>query len=98
MAAGGGGGAARVETFAARLADGGWHRLALVVSGGQASLLLDCHPLYRRLIAPPDRNFSQPQLALWLGQRNSKHSLFKVMCVLLLLCSTPLPSYHELTY
>ncbi|XP_053599713.1 protein kinase C-binding protein NELL1-like isoform X2 [Plodia interpunctella] len=69
--------AARVETFPFRLADGAWHRLALAVSGGQASLLVDCHVLYRRLIPPPDRNFTQPQLALWVGQRNSKHSLFK---------------------
>lgn len=73
-----GGAAARVETFPFRLADGAWHRLALAVSGAQATLLVDCHPLYRRLIPPPDRNFTQPQLALWLGQRNSKHSLFKV--------------------
>ncbi|XP_037967933.2 protein kinase C-binding protein NELL1 isoform X2 [Plutella xylostella] len=72
-----GGAAARVETFPFRLADGAWHRLALAVSGAQATLLVDCHPLYRRLIPPPDRNFTQPQLSLWLGQRNSKHSLFK---------------------
>lgn len=71
--------AARVETFPFRLADGAWHRLALAVSGAQATLLVDCHPLYRRLIPPPDRNFTQPQLALWVGQRNSKHSLFKVL-------------------
>ncbi|XP_063530580.1 protein kinase C-binding protein NELL1-like isoform X1 [Cydia strobilella] len=70
-------GEARVETFPFRLADGAWHRLALAVSGAQATLLVDCHPLYRRLIAPPDRNFTQPQLTLWVGQRNSKHSLFK---------------------
>ncbi|XP_060800674.1 protein kinase C-binding protein NELL1 isoform X1 [Amyelois transitella] len=69
--------AARVETFPFRLADGAWHRLALAVSGAQATLLVDCHPLYRRLIPPPDRNFTQPQLSLWVGQRNSKHSLFK---------------------
>ncbi|XP_050362567.1 protein kinase C-binding protein NELL1-like isoform X1 [Nymphalis io] len=68
---------ARVETFPYRLADGAWHRVALAVSGAQATLLVDCHPLYRRLIPPPDRNFTQPQLSLWVGQRNSKHSLFK---------------------
>ncbi|KOB72761.1 Protein kinase C-binding protein NELL1 [Operophtera brumata] len=72
-----GGSAARVETFSFRLADGAWHRLALAVSGAQATLLVDCHPLYRRLIPPPDRNFTMPMLSLWLGQRNSKHSLFK---------------------
>ncbi|XP_077296655.1 protein kinase C-binding protein NELL2-like [Arctopsyche grandis] len=68
---------ARVETFPYRLADGTWHRVALSVSGTQVQLLVDCHPLYRRSISPPDRNFTQPQLSLWLGQRNSKHSLFK---------------------
>ncbi|CAG9563346.1 unnamed protein product [Danaus chrysippus] len=72
-----GGVTARVETFPFRLADGAWHRVALAVSGAQATLLVDCHPLYRRLIPPPDRNFTQPQLSLWVGQRNSKHSLFK---------------------
>ncbi|GBP07047.1 Protein kinase C-binding protein NELL1 [Eumeta japonica] len=77
VAAGGDGGGARIETFPFRLADGAWHRLALAVSGAQATLLVDCHPLYRRLIPPPDRNFTQPQLTLWIGQRNSKHSLFK---------------------
>nr|CAJ2313428.1 protein kinase C-binding protein NELL1-like [Metisa plana] len=77
VAAGGDGGGARVETFPFRLADGAWHRLALAVSGAQATLYVDCHPLYRRLIPPPDRNFTQPQLTLWIGQRNSKHSLFK---------------------
>lgn len=76
-----GGAAPRVETFPFRLADGAWHRLALAVSGAQATLLVDCHPLYRRLIPPPDRNFTQPQLALWVGQRNSKHSLFKVCTI-----------------
>ncbi|KAL4709358.1 hypothetical protein ACJJTC_007090, partial [Scirpophaga incertulas] len=77
VAAGAAAAAARVETFPFRLADGAWHRLALAVSGAQATLLVDCHPLYRRLIPPPDRNFTQPQLTLWVGQRNSKHSLFK---------------------
>lgn len=81
--------APRIETFPFRLADGAWHRLALSVSGAQATLLVDCHPLYRRLIPPPDRNFTQPQLALWVGQRNSKHSLFKVRDVTLL-CHSPL--------
>lgn len=76
-----GGSTPRVETFPFRLADGAWHRLALAVSGAQATLLVDCHPLYRRLIPPPDRNFTQPQLALWVGQRNSKHSLFKVLII-----------------
>ncbi|XP_037870870.1 protein kinase C-binding protein NELL1 isoform X2 [Bombyx mori] len=72
-----GGAAPRVETFPFRLADGSWHRVALSVSGAQATLYVDCHLLYRRLIPPPDRNFTQPQLTLWIGQRNNKHSLFK---------------------
>ncbi|XP_063224126.1 protein kinase C-binding protein NELL1-like isoform X2 [Bacillus rossius redtenbacheri] len=66
-----------VESFPYRLADNTWHKLAVSVSGSQVELLVDCHPLYRRFVRPPDRNFSSPQMALWLGQRNSKHSLFK---------------------
>ncbi|XP_034247207.1 protein kinase C-binding protein NELL1-like [Thrips palmi] len=76
--AGGSAGGVRVETFPYRLADGEWHSVALSVSGAQLQLLVDCHPLYRRLlIAPPDTTFDRPQLQLWLGQRNNKHSLFK---------------------
>nr|CAD7437867.1 unnamed protein product [Timema bartmani] len=66
-----------VETFPFRLADNTWHKVAVSVSGSQVELLVDCHTLYRRLIRPLDRNFTVPQLALWVGQRNSKHSLFK---------------------
>lgn len=67
-----------VETFHYRLADNLWHHVAISVSGSQAELLVDCHPLYKRLLRPgaPDRNFSLPQ-QLWLGQRN-KHYHFKV--------------------
>ncbi|XP_041972767.1 protein kinase C-binding protein NELL1-like [Aricia agestis] len=72
-----GGAAVRVESFPFRLADGAWHRVALAVSGAQVTLLVDCHDLYKRTVAPPDTNFSQPQLSLWVGQRNSKHSMFK---------------------
>ncbi|XP_017783191.1 PREDICTED: protein kinase C-binding protein NELL2-like isoform X2 [Nicrophorus vespilloides] len=66
-----------VETFHYKLDDNIWHHVALSVSGSQAELLVDCHPLYKRLLRPgaPDRNFSSPQ-ELWLGQRN-KHYYFK---------------------
>ncbi|XP_015593375.1 protein kinase C-binding protein NELL1 isoform X3 [Cephus cinctus] len=72
-------GAVHVEAFPFRLADGAWHRVALSVSGSQVELLVDCHPLYRRLLrpGPPDTNFTVPQLQLWVGQRNAKHFLFK---------------------
>lgn len=67
-----------VETFHYRIADNLWHHVAVSVSGSQAELLVDCHPLYKRLLRPgaPDRNFTEPQ-QLWLGQRN-KHYHFKV--------------------
>ncbi|RZF35362.1 hypothetical protein LSTR_LSTR016730 [Laodelphax striatellus] len=67
-----------VETFPFRLADNAWHKVAVSVSGAQVQLLVDCHPLYRRLLVrPPDTNFTEPQLTLWVGQRNNRHSLFK---------------------
>lgn len=73
-------GSVHVEAFPFRLADGAWHRVALSVSGSQVELLVDCHPLYRRLLrpGPPDTNFTLPQLQLWVGQRNVRHFLFKV--------------------
>ncbi|KAK0073989.1 hypothetical protein PV325_008917, partial [Microctonus aethiopoides] len=60
-------GAVHVEAFPFRLADGAWHRVALSISGSQVELLVDCHPLYRRLLrpGPPDTNFTLPQLQLW---------------------------------
>ncbi|XP_076174173.1 protein kinase C-binding protein NELL1 isoform X4 [Ptiloglossa arizonensis] len=72
-------GTVHVEAFPFRLADGAWHRVALSVSGSQVELLVDCHPLYRRLLrpGPPDTNFTLPQLQLWVGQRNVRHFLFK---------------------
>ncbi|XP_014488740.1 PREDICTED: protein kinase C-binding protein NELL1-like isoform X2 [Dinoponera quadriceps] len=68
-----------VETFPFRMADGGWHRVALSISGSQVELLVDCHPLYRRLLksGSPDTNFTLSQLQLWVGQRHVKHFLFK---------------------
>ncbi|XP_011687422.1 PREDICTED: protein kinase C-binding protein NELL1-like [Wasmannia auropunctata] len=72
-------GTVHVEAFPYRLADGAWHKVALSISGSQVELLVDCHPLYRRLLrpGPPDTNFTQPQLQLWVGQRNVRHFLFK---------------------
>lgn len=69
----------RVEAFPFRLADGAWHRVAVAISGAQVDLVVDCRALYRRTLpSPPDRNLTEQQLALWLGQRNAKHSFFKV--------------------
>ncbi|XP_011162676.1 protein kinase C-binding protein NELL1 isoform X2 [Solenopsis invicta] len=72
-------GIVHVEAFPFRLADGAWHRVAVSISGSQVELLIDCHPLYRRLLrpGPPDTNFTLPQLQLWVGQRNVRHFLFK---------------------
>lgn len=69
---------AKMETFPFRLADNEWHKVAVSVSGAQVELLVDCHPLYRRIIRPLDRNFTVPQLGLWVGQRSRGHSFFKV--------------------
>ncbi|XP_023727735.1 protein kinase C-binding protein NELL1 isoform X4 [Cryptotermes secundus] len=68
---------AKMETFPFRLADNEWHKVAVSVSGAQVELLVDCHPLYRRIIRPLDRNFTVPQLGLWVGQRSRGHSYFK---------------------
>jgi len=63
-----------VETFPLRLADDSWHRLAVVVSGDQIEVLLDCRSVHRRVVAPIDTSFSLPEeeLTLWLGQRNQE--------------------------
>ena len=55
-------GVARVETFPFRLADGAWHRLAVTVSGGVASLYVDCRRVdHRWMAAAPDTSsFSSP--------------------------------------
>uniref|UniRef100_A0A336MBC7 CSON008848 protein n=1 Tax=Culicoides sonorensis TaxID=179676 RepID=A0A336MBC7_CULSO len=67
------------ETFPYRLADYTWHRVALSISGAEIQLLVDCRPLYKRVMHfVPDRNFSASNLQLFIGQRNSNsHSLFK---------------------
>lgn len=68
------------EEFSYRLADYAWHKVALSVSGTEIQLLIDCHPLYRRVIHNmPDRNFSASSMKLFVGQRNLKSQyLFKV--------------------
>lgn len=75
-------GTVHVEAFPFRLADGAWHRVALSVSGSQVELLVDCHPLYRRLLrpGPPDTNFTLPQLQLWVGQETSGTFSSRVLC------------------
>ncbi|GAB0096088.1 protein kinase C-binding protein NELL2-like isoform X1 [Sergentomyia squamirostris] len=61
------------------LDDNKWHKIALSVSGSEIQLLIDCHPLYRRVTHfLPDRNFSASNMQLFVGQRNQQnHSLFK---------------------
>lgn len=68
------------ESFPYRLADNKWHKLALSISGTEIQLIVDCHPLYRRVTHyVPDRNFSASNMQLLVGQRNSNnHFLFKV--------------------
>jgi protein kinase C-binding protein NELL len=72
------------EVFPYRLADNKWHKLALSISGTEIQLIVDCHPLYRRVTHHvPDRNFSASNMQLFVGQRNSNsHSLFKVKEIL----------------
>lgn len=67
-----------VEAFPFKLADNVWHQVAVSVSGSQVELIVDCHPLYKRLMRPgaPDRNLTMAH-QIWLGQRN-QHFHFKV--------------------
>ena len=86
-------GAPRTETFNFRLADGAWHRLAVTVSGGVASLYIDCRRVERRWMAAiPDtaitpessslpaakEGINSDKMSLWIGQRGDQHFLFKV--------------------
>ncbi|XP_049825939.1 protein kinase C-binding protein NELL2-like isoform X2 [Aethina tumida] len=66
-----------VEAFPFKLADNVWHQVAVSVSGSQVELIVDCHPLYKRLMRPgaPDRNLTMAH-QIWLGQRN-QHFHFK---------------------
>jgi len=75
----------RVESFPLHLADDSWHRLAVIVSGDQIEVLLDCRSVHRRVVPPIDTSFLLPDqtvreegdLTLWLGQRNQGNFLFK---------------------
>lgn len=69
-----------MESFPYRLADNKWHKIALSISGTEIQLIVDCHPLYKRVTHyVPDRNFSASNMQLLVGQRNlNSHSLFKV--------------------
>jgi len=75
----------RVESFPLRLADDSWHKLAVVVSGDQIEVLLDCRSVHRRVVPPLDTSFSlsedlvkqEGNLTLWLGQRSMANSLFQ---------------------
>lgn len=66
-----------VETFPYHLADNSWHQVALSVSGSTINLFVDCSRIYKRVIQDIDLNFAERNISLWLGQRNSKHFLFK---------------------
>ncbi|XP_055703456.1 protein kinase C-binding protein NELL1-like isoform X3 [Phlebotomus papatasi] len=69
-----------VESFPkVMLDDNKWHKIALSVSGSEIQLIIDCHPMYRRVTHfLPDRNFSASNMQLFVGQRNlQNHSLFK---------------------
>lgn len=82
----------RMETFSHRLADGYWHRLAVSVSGGVASLYVDCKQIERRWMAAiPDTTVPESihnkkdvqddgKMSIWIGQR-AHNFLFKVNLV-----------------
>jgi protein kinase C-binding protein NELL len=67
------------ENFSYRLADNTWHKIALTISGTEIQLMIDCHPLYKRVTHfIPDRNFSASNMQLFIGQRTHNNYLFKV--------------------
>ncbi|XP_066158226.1 protein kinase C-binding protein NELL2-like isoform X2 [Euwallacea fornicatus] len=59
-----------MEPFSYRLADNTWHHLAVSVSGSQVEVLVDCRPVYKRVLRPgqPDRNVTDDH-QIWVGQR-----------------------------
>ena len=75
------------ESFPYRLADYAWHKISLSVSGREIQVLIDCHPLYRRMTEHlPDRNFSASSnnMHLFVGQRNLDGQFaLKVSCLAL---------------
>uniref|UniRef100_A0A4W3J3I9 NEL-like protein 2 n=1 Tax=Callorhinchus milii TaxID=7868 RepID=A0A4W3J3I9_CALMI len=66
----------RTEVFPYALADGQWHRVALAVSASHIVLYVDCNKIYERVIERPYMDIPTGS-ALWLGQRNNVHGLFK---------------------
>ncbi|XP_061422442.1 protein kinase C-binding protein NELL1-like isoform X1 [Lethenteron reissneri] len=73
---GDGGARATTEAFPYRLADGQWHRMALTIGPSRILLHVDCNRIYERVVGPPDMNLPE-STGLWLGQRHSKHALYK---------------------
>lgn len=42
------------------------------------TLLVNCSKIYERVIHTVDREFTAGKLALFIGQRNGQHALFRV--------------------
>jgi hypothetical protein len=71
---------AHTESFSYRLADNTWHKIALTISGTEIQLMIDCHPLYKRVTHfIPDRNFSASNMQLYIGQSYYRNYFFKVI-------------------
>jgi len=70
----------QVESFPVRIADDSWHRLAVVLSGDQIDILLDCNKIHSRvLLRELDTTMlaDSQNLTLWIGQRNQNQFLFQ---------------------
>lgn len=79
----------RTETFSSCdvITDGRWHRLAVNVIGAKhVTVFIDCELRFQRNIPEMDlrkifaaaADDDEPQLRLWIGQRNARHVSFKV--------------------
>ncbi|XP_023238627.1 protein kinase C-binding protein NELL2-like [Centruroides sculpturatus] len=62
-----------LETFPYHLADNNWHKLSVTVSGNNVAIYVDCSLIYNRVIKDIDRSFTNRNVTLWLGQRNTRH-------------------------